>query len=347
MKTQASIFAFLITIYATAQESIRLNQLGFFPNGQKIAAIIDSDATTFEIIQNGSAVYESTLSNSTYWNQSQENVKIADFSELEIRGSYQLRLPNGETSYTFRISDESIRPLASGSIKAYYYNRASIALEETYAGEFHRAAGHLDDQVVVLPSAATDSRPAGTVISTPKGWYDAGDYNKYIVNSGISTYTLLAAYEDYSEFYNSLNLNIPESDNEIPDILDEVLWNLEWMSTMQDEDGGVYNKTTHANFQGAVMPNQATATRYVVAKGTAATLDFAAVMAMASRIYQDFLPELSSQWLEQAQLAWSWASENPNISYNNPAAENGYPAVNTGGYGDGNFQDEFFWATCE
>ena len=347
MKTLISITAILLSFFATAQENIRLNQLGFFPNGEKIAAVIDSDASSFEIIQNSSVVYEGTLLDAKYWNQSQENVKIADFSELQIRGSYQLRLPTGETSHTFRISDESIRSLASGSIKAYYFNRASTALEETFAGEFQRAAGHADDQVIVLPSAATATRPAGTVISTPKGWYDAGDYNKYIVNSGISTYTLLAAYEDYPEFYNSLNLNIPESNNEIPDILDEILWNLDWMATMQDEDGGVYNKTTHANFQGAVMPNQATATRYVVAKGTAATLDFAAVMAMASRIYKDILPEKSTQWLEQSQLAWTWAMEHPNIAYTNPAAESGYPAVNTGGYGDNNFQDEFFWAACE
>ncbi|MBR08335.1 MAG: cellulase [Rickettsiales bacterium] len=347
MKNLLLLISLLLVITLKAQENIRMNQLGFFPNGEKLAAIINSNATSFEIIRNESVVFEGQLTSSNYWDQSQEEVRIADFSELNERGTYQLRLPDDQISYSFRISDESIRDLAIGSIKAYYFNRASTSLESTYAGEFQRQAGHMDNQVVVLPSAATESRPAGTIISTPKGWYDAGDYNKYIVNSGISTYTLLAAFEDFPEFYENLELNIPESDNSIPDILDEALWNIEWMATMQDEDGGVYNKTTHANFQGAVMPHQATATRYVVAKGTAATLDFAGVLAMASRIYKDYLPTQSNEWLQQAIKAWEWAKVNPNVAYNNPSSEGGYPAVYTGGYGDTNFSDEFFWAASE
>ena len=134
-------------------------------------------------------------------------------------------------------------------------------------------------------------RPAGTIISTPYGWYDAGDYNKYIVNSGISTFTLLSAYETYPSYFDTLELNIPESGNGIPDILDEALWNIRWMMTMQDTtDGGVYNKTTEASFSSFVMPAQVTTTRYVAAKGTAATLDFAAIMAMTARIYKNYLP---------------------------------------------------------
>lgn len=347
MKKLLYLTAWLFLLSAYAQDNIRLNQLGYFPNSQKLAAIIDTDVATFQIIRAGQVVFEGSLSESNYWTQSKENVRIADFSALDTRGTYQLKLPSGELSYSFRISDDVIQPLSKGSIKAYYYNRASTALEDTYAGEHARPAGHPDTNVYVHPSAASENRPAGTIISTPKGWYDAGDYNKYIVNSGISVFTLLSAYENYPDYYDELELNIPESGDNVPDILDEVLWNLEWMATMQDEDGGVYNKTTHANFQGAVMPDKATAARYVVAKGTAATLDFAAVMAMASRVYADLLPDQSAEWLEQAKNAWVWAKNNPNIAYNNPSAQDGYPAVNTGGYGDGDFSDEFFWAASE
>ncbi len=347
MKTFLNILALFAVVAALAQENIRLNQLGFFPNAEKIAAVIDSDASTFQIVRGSSVVFEGDLSTENYWTQSKEDVKLADFSALDIRGTFQLKLPNGDLSHSFRISDEAVNAVSIGAIKAYYYNRASTALEEAYAGEYKREAGHPDQSVIVLPSAATESRPAGTIISTPKGWYDAGDYNKYIVNSGISVFTLLAAYENYPEYYDDLDLSIPESDNSVPDILDEALWNIEWMATMQDEDGGVYNKTTHANFQGAVMPNQATAARYVVAKGTAATLDFAAVMAMASRVYADYLPEESAKWLQQAKEAWIWSKANPTIAYNNPSSENGYPGVSTGGYGDGDFTDEFFWAASE
>src|SRR5690606_18067041 len=119
--------------------------------------------------------------------------------------------------------------LNAAAIKAFYFNRASIPLEPEYAGIYARPEGHPDTQVLVHASAADAKRPEGTVISSPKGWYDAGDYNKYIVNSGISTYSLLAAFEHFPEQYLDQNLNIPESGNGVPDLLDEIYWNLAWM----------------------------------------------------------------------------------------------------------------------
>lgn len=348
MKYLLSSCVFLSIFFAGAQDNIRLNQLGFLPESQKIAIIVDSDQTTFEIVnKNDQVVYSGSLGSSNYWNNSMENVQVADFSEFKKRGNYRIKLSNGSFSHAFKIQDDVFNSVSKGSVKAYYFNRASMALDADYAGDYARQLGHPDNSVIVLPSAASAERPAGTIISTPKGWYDAGDYNKYVVNSGISTFTLLSAYERFPSYYDELDLNIPESSNDIPDILDEALWNIEWLATMQDTDGGVYNKTTHANFQGAVMPHQASSQRYVVAKGTAATLDFAGVLAQASRIYAPYMPEVAATWLTQAEHAWQWAQTNNNVPFNNPPAQNGYPAVNTGGYGDGNFKDEFFWAASE
>src|SRR5207237_6310271 len=97
--------------------------------------------------------------------------------------------------------------------------------------------------------------------------------------------------------FKSLNTNIPESNDAVPDILNEAIYNLRWMLAMQDtDDGGVYNKCTNASFDGMVMPGVTKAPRYVVQKGTASTLDFAAVAAQASRIaskYKKELPGLS------------------------------------------------------
>ncbi|NEL80129.1 MAG: cellulase, partial [Xanthomonas perforans] len=138
-------------------------------------------------------------------------------------------------------------------------------------GPYARAAGHPDTQVRIHPSAASATRPADSVISAPKGWYDAGDYNKYIVNSGISTYTLLAAYEQYPALFKAQALTIPDDAPGVPGILQETWWNLEWMLAMQDPaDGGVYHKLTDKQFDGLVMPAQATQQRYVVMKATAA-----------------------------------------------------------------------------
>ena len=230
--------------------------------------------------------------------------------------------------------------------------RASIPLNEKYAGKWHRAEGHPDTSVLIHPSAASDARPAGTIISSPRGWYDAGDYNKYIVNSGISTSTLLSLYEDFPGYMKTVKLNIPESSNNTPDILNEVLWNLRWMLTMQDQnDGGVYHKLTNAAFDSFEMPDKATAPRYVVQKGTAATLDFAAVMAQASRIFRKFpkeLPGLADSCLNAANKAWDWAVKNPNVVYDQDALNMKFsPAITTGAYGDRNFSDEFIWAASE
>src|SRR5205823_3440085 len=99
-------------------------------------------------------------------------------------GSFVVLLPDIGHSYVFEIADDVHHNTAVAVLKGYYYQRASMPLEEKFAGKWHRSAGHPDDVVYVHSSAATKQRPAGTIISTPGGWYDAGDYNKYIVNSG-------------------------------------------------------------------------------------------------------------------------------------------------------------------
>jgi endoglucanase len=220
-----------------------------------------------------------------------------------------------------------------------------MALDARHAGPWGRPAGHPDTDVLVHASAASDKRPEGTRISSPKGWYDAGDYNKYIVNSGITVYTLLAAWEHFPELFKAQKLNIPESGNDLPDVLDEVLWNLDWMLTMQDPaDGGVYHKLTNKSFDGNQMPHETRGDRYVVQKSTAAALDFAAVMAHASRVFKPFeaqRPGLSARMREAAVAAWRWARANPQAVYKNP------PDVRTGEYGDAKLDDEFAWAAAE
>src|SRR5690606_8542169 len=172
-----------------------------------------------------------------------------------------------------------------------------------------------DDRVLVHASAAKHERQEATVISAPRGWYDAGDYNNYIVNSGITTGTLLMLYEHFPAYFAALDLNIPESGNDVPDLLDEILWNLRWMLAMQDpDDGGVYHKLTDPSFDGMQLPHRANQRRYVVQKSTPATLDFAAVTALAARIFDDFeteLPGLADSCLAAARAAWNWALANP------------------------------------
>ncbi|WP_145712451.1 glycoside hydrolase family 9 protein [Chitinophaga japonensis] len=334
---------------------IRLNQCGYYPLADKIAVVAGATPSTqfFILDANGQdTVYTGQLGAPVTSANSSLSTRKIDFSDLQRTGHYIIAVPGLPPSYPFQVRPQTHYAAAAALLKGYYYQRVSMPLEATYAGRWARPAGHPDTAVLVHPSAATTQRPAGTVISSPGGWYDAGDYNKYIVNSGITMGTLLAAYEDFTAYFDTLHTNIPESRNGIPDILDETLYNLRWMLTMQDPyDGGVYNKCTNASFDGMVMPGVTKAPRYVVQKGTAATLDFAAVMAQAGRVYRRFnkeLPGLSDSCLQAAIRAWQWAEQHPALAYDQDKMNRQYsPKVTTGGYGDRTFTDEKFWAGAE
>jgi endoglucanase len=333
---------------------IRLNQVGFYPGTVKKAAVLHADQQDFRIVEKGTdkVVFTGTLSNPLPSPFSDKKTRMADFTSLENSGEYILKIGEQAESYPFRIEDDVFQPLAKASIKAFYFQRASAALPAEFAGEWARNAGHPDQQVEIHPSAASEQRPAGSKFASPKGWYDAGDYGKYIVNSGISTGTLLSLYEDFPTYFDTLSLNIPESTNQVPDLLDEIRWNLSWMLTMQDpNDGGVYHKLTTANFAGMVMPEQANAQRYFLQKSVTATYDFAAVTAQAARIYDKYnaqFPGLADSCRKASVSAWNWALQNPDQLYKQDELNQQYdPDVVTGAYGDGSATDEKIWAACE
>jgi len=333
---------------------IRMNQIGFYPSAPKVAVITDQNAADFSVssVASGEIVFKSKLSAPRKSPFSEKTTRIADFSVITKPGLYKLNLPGKIDSYSFEIQPAVFTELTKALIKGFYFQRMSMPILPEYAGKWSRAEGHPDNAVIIHPAAASQNRPAGTILSCPRGWYDAGDYNKYIVNSGITMGTLLSLYEDFPAYFNSLKIKIPESGNGAPDLLNEAVWNLRWMLTMQDpSDGGVYNKVTNAGFDGFIMPSAAREPRYLVPKSTAATLDFAAVMAQSARIFGNFknvFPGLSDSCIKCAEKAWNWAVKNPNVAYDqNQMNKEFKPVISTGGYGDSDFSDEFIWAASE
>jgi endoglucanase len=353
-----SILFCLLVLSASAQEKlshdIRLNQLGFYPNGKKLAVILNERADRFQIYtaDHSKKVFEGKTSKLLSIDYSPKKTRVADFSSLQEEGTYVIVVPEVGESHSFEIRKDVFVDVAKASLKFFYYQRFSTSLPETYAGKWARRSSPSHSRIVIHPSAVSASRADGSIVSSTRGWIDAGDYNKYVVNSGITTSTLLSAYEDLHFYFKSHNVNIPESGNQLPDILDEVLWNLRWMMSMQDPaDGGVYHKCTNAKFSGMVNPDQETTPRYMVQKSTGAALNLAAVSAQASRVFREYekqLPGFSDSCLNVARSAWNWAKQNPAVLYDQKKMNEQFdPDVVTGEYGDRMLTDEWVWAAAE
>lgn len=167
------------------------------------------------------------------------------------------------------------------------------------------------------------------------------------MNSGLTTGTLLWSYELFGKRVGRFGLNLPESGNGTPDILNEAKWNLQWMLSMQDSDGGVWHKQTSERFAGFVMPDKDASVSVVVGTGnepfksSCATGDFAAVMAIAQRTYGPFDKDFANRAGAAAAKAWTWLVAHPNVLFRNPSG------LATGAYGDGNCGDERLWAAAE
>jgi endoglucanase len=188
------------------------------------------------------------------------------------------------------------------------------------------------------------------------GWYDAGDHGKYVVNAGISVWTLLNEYERLHMHGSSLDdfgdgkLNIPESGNKVNDLLDEARWEIEWMLKMQvpaDKDeklaGLVHHKMHDQEWTalGMVPPTETEIPRFLRPVSTAATLNLAAAAAQAARVFKKVAPEFSKRCQKAAETAYEAAKQNPKL------IAKGEDTVGGGPYNDDHVEDEFYWAAAE
>ena len=344
--------ASMLGAYASADaQSIKVNQVGYYPSEIKVAVIEPTNTAKAFILKDakGKKVWAGKAVRTSVSPFTQKERQIVDFSSVKTPGTYTLFA--GKEQQKVIIKDKAFADVAKAAMKAFYLQRTAMPIEEKYAGVYARPAAHMDNKVLVHASAASPLRPEGTVISSPYGWYDAGDFNKYIVNSGFTIGVLLQAYELNKAYVDNMNLAIPESEDAVPDYLDEIMYNLKWMITMQDPyDGGVYHKLTTPNFEGFEMPANVSQTRYVVQKSTQAALDFAATLAQAARIYSAYSKYQSfcKEAVKAAERAYAWAVKNPTFYYDQNGNNKKYsPKVNTGTYDDRDAADEFFWAATE
>ena len=335
-----------------SSQEIRMNQLGFGVNAKKLLQVEGGNSNSFSIVdaRTGKVAYEGRLGKKKYWDLSGSEIQTAEFGDLKKEGVYKVKVGN-KSSHPFAIARKGVYDeLNKWVLKGFYLWRASTPIEAEYATfngiSYARAMGHPD--TAVYWNVPSKNGGVGNYterkVSSPKGWYDAGDYNKYTVNAGFSCEFLGMLYEMYPDYYQHLELDIPETGNGVPDLLDELKWEMDWLLTMQDDDGGVFFKLTTKSFSRFVMPESDLNDRYMIGKSTTSALNFAAALAMAARLYAPYetqFPGFSEKALSAAKKAFAWACRNPRVPFSNPRD------VTTGNYSDTSYVDEFQMAATE
>lgn len=330
---------------------VYVNQVGFVPQAEKVATVKHSSTTAlpWELIDNGGQVLANGQTHAIGTDPiSGDHVHLADFSDYTTAGT-NLRIRVGDaTSPAFRIGGDVYGALRRDALRFFYHQRASTAVTQPYAEatQWTRAAGHLDTSVNCRNAACSGK-------NVSQGWYDAGDYGKYVVNGGIAAWTLMSLYERAQHLGTTVSalgddtLNIPESGNGWPDVLDEVRWEMEFLLRMQDAATGMVHHKVHGTEWPPipVLPSNDATGRLISAPSTAATLNLAATAAQCARIFADVDANFANKCRDAAQTVYDAAKANPSeYAISTP----GLPDDDGGGaYDDDNVTDEFYWAAAE
>ncbi|MGH9533399.1 MAG: glycoside hydrolase family 9 protein [Terriglobales bacterium] len=321
----------------------KVDQAGYRPLARKLAMLtLPKPSARFALTAAGGTqpLFAGLLSPHRWDADSGDWTQVADFTGFSRSGRYQLQTEGAAPSLAFEIGPSVSEPIFRLAARFFYGQRCGCAVAMGAGmAAYHHPTCHL--KAAFHPSSGR-SGP----VHNRGGWHDAGDYGRYVVNGGISTATLMWAAELFPAAARQ-HLDLPESGGNAPDLLREARWNLEWMLSLQDRDGGVWHKQTSTVFAPFVMPQDDGMTSYVIGAGiapyktTAATADLAAVAAIASRLWRPYDDAFAARCQTAALLAWRWLGRVPDLAFRNP------PGIFTGEYGDGHLEDERLWAAAE
>lgn len=334
---------------------VRVNQLGYLPKAGKWAAVIsDSKAPLkWELVNaKGKTVATGQTIPLGVDLSSRDPLHQIDFSSYTGEGSdFVLKVDKME-SFPFDIRKDLYQSLKKDAMGFFYRSRAGLALDESLAGkEWTHGAWYSSDDAV-KPFSGKDY--AGSTwplrdytLNAGKGWFDAGDYGKYVVNGGISVWTLLNLYERNPTQFADGSLAIPEAANKVPDILDEARWEMDFMLGMQVPEGqkqaGMVHHKLHEPLWSPfpMKGEEKVDNRFAFEPSTTATLNVAATAAQMSRLIAPFDAEYAKKCLTAAERAWKAAHDNPEFKYGN------IPGNGGGNYNDFVTDDEYYWAAVE
>lgn len=333
-KSLLFLAGWLLTVTVFSQEiskNIVIDQFGYRPQATKIAVIRNPKAgydknqsfapgTTYQVVDASSkkSVFEGEL---TYVTSGENDVNYGDevwwfdFSPVTADGTYYVfDVEKQLRSYSFKIADDVYNSVLKDAVRVLFYQRAGCEKNEKYAGtEWWDDASHigpLQDKECRLYNQKKD---ASTERDVHGGWYDAGDYNKYTVWGCNYVETLLDAYLANPDVWTD-DYNIPESGNGVPDLLDEVKWELDWILRMQEDDGSVLSVV---NLGGQSPPSYSTAQTFYGPATTNASYAAAKAFAIGCKVYKEFDVKYSNTLKAAAESAWKWAEANPSKEFYN------------------------------
>jgi len=196
---------------------------------------------------------------------SMTDVWECNFSAFNTPGEYIISVEKIGCSFPFEIMHDIYREAFYHTCRQLYHNRAGIALEVPYTEWTRPRTCHPGDGFINFKYSAsrwidwngTENGNENEVLAKvdtsvhlkPWGWYqDAGDWDGYYSHTVIPRF-LMTAFELASENFADGELNIPESGNGIPDILDEAAWLINYLDRTRGPEGGVAGARIHPDFE--------------------------------------------------------------------------------------------------
>ncbi|MEL6140262.1 MAG: glycoside hydrolase family 9 protein [Bacteroidota bacterium] len=219
-----------------------------------------------------------------------------DFSNFTSPGNYYLLDPtNNERSAVFSISDNAYDGVMTDAGRAFFYNRCNSPKASPYAeSNWTDSNNFLNALQDGECSYVNDRENASLRRDLSGGWFDAGDYNKYVSFTYTTLSDLLWAYRESPEAFSD-NWNIPESGNGLPDLLDEIKWEIDWLLKMTNPDGSVINKmgSISYNDNAAAPPSNNFDRRYYGPTCTSASITASVAFAHGAEVFSEF-PSMNS-----------------------------------------------------
>ncbi|MDR3011992.1 MAG: glycoside hydrolase family 9 protein [Chitinispirillales bacterium] len=338
--TAVAVCAIAFAAYPSVRDTthlVRLNSVGFKPGFPKIATTADSinifvircaGTLTNVFPESGTLpVGPSSLNSDT--GEQLWDMDFTDFNgDSRCQNGYYIAATRGGgapviTSPPFTVSNDAFREPFRALMLGMYLWRCGHAggVSATYDGaQFSHGVCHLSDGSL---QHANSGMGTGHKDGT-RGWHDAGDYNKYIVNSGVTVGLMLKAWENFHPIIRDIPLINVQNSGSLPAFLAEIKWNLDWVEKMQFDDGRVSHKLTVLNFGVVEMPDEETTQRYFMPWSTAATGAFVSKMALASRIYRPFDEELADRYLEAARRSYDVLVDSDPVGPDNSVSSTGF-----------------------